>query len=174
MHRIIAGGTGLIGQRLTEHWLKQNYTISIIGRSKSHIEKVFGNSVTALSWENLTEEDLKSAELIVNLTGENVGAARWTEARKKEILISRVGTTKKLASLLSKFDNTIPLFNASAIGIYGVQNHLSDQLPPKLDEETPINWDQSTDFIALVGCRWEKAAEAAVLHGNRVVFLRFG
>jgi uncharacterized protein (TIGR01777 family) len=175
MHRVIAGGTGLIGRRLVDQWLKQNHTITIIGRSQQHIQNVFGSKVLAVTWDKLTSEALKSTEVIVNLTGENVGGASWSQKRKHEIVNSRVGSTKKIVSILSEITENPPrLFNASAIGVYGLQTAESAVLPPAFDEDANIDWDHPKDFMSLVGRRWEKAADPAIQQGINVVFLRFG
>lgn len=175
MHRIIAGGTGLIGGYLIEHWLKQGHSITVVGRLKSRIESKYGDHVKALSWDKLTSAHLQSAELIINLTGASIGDKRWTEVNKKEIINSRIGSTKKISQLLCELKTNIPLFlNASAIGIYGLQSSLADRLPPALDEDTEIDWDNPSDFLSQVARRWEKAADPAIAHGARVIFLRFG
>ena len=174
MYRVIAGATGLIGKRLVEDWLLQKHNITVIGRSQQRIEKCFGNRVQAVTWDKLTRDVLQSAELVVNLTGENVGAKRWSPALKKEMINSRVGSTKMLAGLLAELgEKSPPLFNASAIGIYGLQEQLANKLPPSLDENTPIDWENPPDFLSSVARRWEKAATVAETRGVRIVFLRF-
>lgn len=126
-------------------------------------------------WDQVTRDTFISADAVINLTGENVGAKRWTAAVKKEIITSRTGSTKLLAGLLADLGaKAPPLYNASAIGIYGLQKQLPDRLPDVLDESTPLHCDQPTDFLMMTGCRWEQAAEPAVKAGVRVVFLRFG
>lgn len=175
MHQVIAGATGLIGKRLVEHGLKQNHTITVIGRTHQHIQAVFGNRVQAVTWGELTADTLKSADLLINLTGENVGGKRWSAHRKHEIINSRIGSTKKLVGLLCELKEGAPrLFNASAVGVYGLQTQLPDKLPPALTEDTPVDFEQAPDFMSLVGRQWEKAAQPAIEHGIPVVFLRFG
>jgi uncharacterized protein len=174
MHSIIAGATGLIGKRLTEYWLQKKHSITVIGRSKEHIQHVFGERVQALTWEQLSQEVVASADVVVNLAGANVGEKRWTVARKEDILNSRLKATESLARLLAELGKKAPpLFNASAIGVYGLQTSLSDQLPPRLDENTSFDWKQAPDFLSEVGRRWEQAAGPALTAGVRVVFLRF-
>lgn len=48
MHRIIAGGTGLIGSHLVDHWLIQGHTVTVIGRSADKIRSIFQNRVNAI------------------------------------------------------------------------------------------------------------------------------
>lgn len=175
MHRIIAGGTGLIGKRLAEHWLKQKHTITIVGRTEGQIRKVFGQRVFAVTWDQLTAEILQSAELVVNLAGAGIANEPWIDTRKQEIIDSRVKPTKKINDLLVELGDKAPLLlNASAIGIYGLQTQLADRLPVNLDENTSFDWDNPPDFLSQVGRQWELAAEPAVLAGCRIIFLRFG
>lgn len=174
MQRVITGATGLIGKRLVEHWLSQQHGITVVGRSKQHIQSLFGERVQAVSWEDLKPDIFQSAEVVVNLAGANVSGKPWNEGYKREILNSRLDTTKKIAHLMAEMGSAAPpLFNASAIGVYGLQAQLPDQLPARLDESTPIDFESATDFLSAIGRRWEKAAESAITSGVRVVFLRF-
>lgn len=174
MHRIIAGGTGLIGKHLVEHWLMQNHRVSVIGRSEERIQQLFGTRVQAISWDHLTQDLFESAEVVVNLTGASVGEKRWNKKRKDIIVNSRIGSTKKIANLLAKLQSRAPLLlNASAIGVYGLQQTLPEGLPPRVDENSSLT-PSPTDFLSFVARRWEEAAEADVAAGGRVIFLRFG
>lgn len=175
MDRVIAGATGLIGKRLAEHWLKKHQTLVIVGRSVAHIQEVFGTRVKALAWQDLTPDVLKNAEVVVNLAGANVAAEPWSDERKAEIISSRVDTTQNLAELLATLGpKAPPLFNASAIGVYGLQMHLNNQLPAPFDESMTFDWDNPPDFLSQVARKWERAAQPAIDRGVRVVFLRFG
>ena len=174
MHFIIAGGTGLIGQHLVAYWLKAGHEITVLGRDKARIQKRFGQTVNALHWDELTPGALGGVDGIVNLAGANLGEKRWDEARKKLIISSRVETTKALAIVIANTPNAPKLYNASAIGVYGLQKQEGDQFPPRLDESTPIDWDNAPDFLSQVGRAWEKAAEPALAVHKPVVFLRFG
>lgn len=175
MHRIVAGATGLIGKRLVEHWLHQYHTVTVIGRTEAHIRAVFQNRVRAITWEQVTPELLKTAEVVVNLAGANVAEKNWTPNRKREIIDSRVHATQKLAALLALLGQEAPpLFNASAIGVYGVQPQETEGLPVHVDETTDLLYAPPKDYLATVARAWEAAPVLAVNKGVRVVFLRFG
>jgi uncharacterized protein (TIGR01777 family) len=172
---IIAGGTGFIGRQLAQHWLAQGHVVAIIGRSKKAIYEIYQNRVEALEWGALKAENLQEAAVVVNLAGSGIADKRWTKSRKEEILSSRIKPTQQLVALLSSFGSSSPpLFNASAIGVYGLQAQLNSGLPPKLDENTPIAWNQAPDFLSHVAREWEKATHPASQQGVRVVNLRFG
>lgn len=176
MNRIILGGTGLIGSQLVRHWLMQGHTVTVIGRSSKKIQKIFKNRVNALEFDSLQPDMLRQAEVVVNLAGAGIADGRWSEERKQAILHSRIHTTQKIVERLMLLGQEAPpLFNASAIGVYGLQPQVTNGLPLKLDENTPINWDAAPpDFLSQVGREWEKATHPAKQKGVRVVNLRFG
>jgi len=175
MKRIIAGGTGFIGRHLTEKWLTAGHEIVIIGRKREKIQHTFGDRVKAVTWQELNREIIKDAQVIINLTGATIGEKRWTEVRRLEILSSRIEATRKLASLCASLGTqSPPLFNASAIGVYGLQQTLKNQLPPVCNEDTVINFQQAPDFLAKIARAWETATFPAKSAGVRVVLMRFG
>ena len=178
MERLIAGGTGLIGQQLVHHWLKQKHIITVVGRDVKKIQQCFGNKVSAMSWENFTklpEHQLKAFESITNLCGANIGTSRWTPKRKKIIINSRVQTTEKIVDkLLPLADQAPRLFNASAIGIYGAQATLPHHLPTSLDETHSIEVIHPANFLQEIGLAWEQATDIAKARGIHVINLRFG
>src|SRR6185312_1821121 len=175
MKRIIAGATGFIGQQLTKRWLAAGHQIVAIGRSRAKIKQCFGAQVQALEWQELNTEIIQNAQVVVNLAGANIGAGRWTTKRRQQILDSRVNTTRQLAELCARLGAQSPaLFNASAVGVYGLQTSMAEGLPPALDETTTIDFQQAPDFLAKVGRAWELAALPAKNAGARVVWMRFG
>lgn len=175
MSRIIAGATGLIGKHLVHHWLSTHHDITVISRYPQEAQKLFGSKVKTLSWEDLSLESFLTAEVVVNLAGTNIGEKRWTQARKEEILQSREKTTQKIAALLAEMGPASPpLFNASAIGVYGLQPQQPNALPEAYTEDSQIDLSHAPDFLSQVARRWENAAEPAFSQGVRVVFLRFG
>ena len=173
MHILIAGGTGFIGQALVQHFLQQGHQIALLVRSKAKIRQLFNTQVNALAWEDFApkaEDVLGGVHWLINLTGTNVGNARWCKKRKQSIIESRVETTAYLAKVCAKLGTQAPVFfNASAIGVYG----LKPQETP-FDENSIIAFDQSTDFLSEVARAWEKATQAAEDAGVRTIKLRFG
>ena len=108
---------------------------------------------------------LEGAKAAIHLSGANVGAQRWTESYKREMIASRVDSTRRLATALSELRKPPATFVvASAIGIYG------DRGNEILDESSPAG----TGFLASLCQKWEAAADPAQRAGIRVVHLRFG
>ncbi|MGH7654092.1 MAG: TIGR01777 family oxidoreductase, partial [Gemmatimonadaceae bacterium] len=105
---------------------------------------------------------LPAADAVVHLAGAPI-AVRWTAARKRAMIDSRVLGARHLAAAMER---TSPqprvLVSASAIGAYGDRG---DEL---LTEESALGGD----FLATLVRDWEAAAAEA--RGVRVVQLRFG
>lgn len=176
MKRIIAGGTGFIGRHLIAHW-QNDHEIIIIGRDKNKINQAYPK-LQGISWDELEanyKEVFANCEIIVNLAGANIGAKLWSKHRKQVILQSRIKTTNALANYCAALGEQSPaLFNASAIGTYGLQEHVNTGLPPALTEAASIDFQQAPDFLAEVGRAWELATEPAKQKHVRVINMRFG
>lgn len=176
-HRIVAGGTGFIGQHLIPLWLQAGKKVTVIGRDLKKIETLYGSSVQGITWDELPSisyELFHGAELVLNLAGANIGKHRWSATRKQEILESRVDTTKQLCELLALLGDKAPtLYNASAIGVYGLAKDNAESTPA-VDEDTAIDFKTYPDFLSTVARQWEFATHASKAHGVYVLNLRFG
>ena len=107
---------------------------------------------------------LKSCEVIINLSGEPITEKRWSEEQKLEIENSRVNTTSYLMNSLKKNAiNPKVIINASAIGFYGTS------LDNIFDETSP----SGEDFLAKLCKKWEEAASQKPFF-TRLVILRIG
>jgi uncharacterized protein (TIGR01777 family) len=107
---------------------------------------------------------LAGVDGIVNLNGATI-ERRWTAARKREILESRVSSTSLLARTAADLDpRPAVLVCAGGVGIYG------DRGDEILTEESELG----SDFLAEVARAWEAAAEPARTAGIRVVNFRHG
>lgn len=178
MNILIAGGTGFIGQFLVDYFNKKNYQITVLGRSIKKIRNRYHNKVAAIDWQRLESQGsyaIKKFDLIINLTGAGIADKRWSSARKKELLDSRIKSTKLIVKLCCQLGEQSPeLFNASATSVYGIQQTSQTGLPPALDETTDINFDDHKLFSAKLTRLWEKTTWPARDAGIRVVNLRFG
>ncbi len=162
----ITGGTGMVGSALMKMFSGKDYELTVLSRSKkAHDQaKVFTWDIHK---QQLEDEALVSADYVVHLTGANIGSARWTDQRKKEIRDSRVESTRLLRDRLSKLDKKPETFlAASAVGIYG--HHTGGIL---VDEDRVKPGD---DFIATVAREWEEEVLKIAELGIRVVILRAG
>ncbi|MEN9840115.1 MAG: hypothetical protein RL177_1594 [Bacteroidota bacterium] len=153
-HWLIAGGSGLIGQRLASHLQRRGDTVTILSR----------NPKAEARWDNLAEWVAKS-DVIVNLAGENLFGARWSPEVKQRLVSSRVDTTKAIVDAIrSVAQRPAVLISASAVGYYG------DRGQAELTEDSA----PSDDFLARLCVDWEDAAKPAAALGVRVVAPRIG
>ena len=160
MKILISGASGFIGHLLAEH-LKNKHDVFFLVRQKEKID------AHHIFWdvETLTIESNEDFDVVINLSGENVGSGRWSSAKKKAILNSRINATKTLARFFSLKKNPPgTVINASAIGYYGSR---SDEI---LTEES----SKGTGFLADVCEEWEKALLPIKDRNVRTVFLRTG
>jgi uncharacterized protein (TIGR01777 family) len=167
---VIAGATGMVGKALVEA-LKKEYPLMLLGRSINKLNQVFPDE-KSMDWETFSslENPLKDIDLVINLSGENIGEKRWSPAQKDLILSSRVNATLALSIACAKAQNQhLRLFNASAIGVYGHQSMVSETY-----DETSRLQDPPKDFLSEVGIEWEKALIPAESAGISVVKMRFG
>lgn len=148
---IIAGGSGMLGSRLTEFFNKRGHKVSILSRGESREISEFKEIVHWNPAKNEIPLDLfNRAEVLINLSGRAVNDKRWSESFKKELYKSRIEPTQKLVTILNTTNHTINTYvNASAIGYYGM-----DRGEEELVEES----DPGNDFFADLCRDWETAA----------------
>ncbi len=164
MKYLITGGSGLVGNEITKILLASNNEVNWLTNSNKNKEKVH-----SFKWNiDKNEIDLqcfKNVETIFHLAGAGVADKKWTPERKKELIDSRIISTKLLyESVKNLAVKPKVIVAASAIGIY--QND-GDKL---LDEES----EKGNDFLATLTKDWEKEVDEFEKIGVRVVKLRIG
>jgi len=143
----LAGSSGLIGAELLRELRER------------------GDEVVALPRRGTVRWSLEGIEAVVNLAGASVGGRRWSPEYKKEILDSRVLSTRELVEAMRSAERKpLVLVNASAVGFYGGRG---DEL---LDESA----GPGADFLAGVCQEWEAEARKAEDLGVRSVQPRTG
>lgn len=162
---LITGASGLIGKRLTELLLADGFEVNTLSRNPPKNQ----NRLKHFSW-NIHQQtiDVKAFEgvtAIVHLAGAGVADERWTAARKKEILESRVNSTRLLFQTLSSIPHSVAcVVSASAVGFYG------DAGAKILKEDAP----PARTFLANVCVQWEQEVKAFSTLNIREVRLRIG
>ena len=161
---LITGASGLIGTRLTELLLWQGHEVVHVGRGPRP------DRIPSYRWDvekgTMDIRAIDSVDTIIHLAGAGIADKRWTRARKKEILDSRVQSIGLLYEVLRKGNHKVKAFvSASAIGYYGPggENELFTEASPA-----------GIDFLAQVTRQWEEASEIINSLGIRVVKLRIG
>lgn len=168
MRILVAGGSGFIGQAFIKAF-QEKYQISVLGRDKNKLEKLFP-TLPCFRWDELSQ--CLDVDVVLNLCGENIGARRWSEPQLQRLLDSRLIPTQLLAEAIEKSTHKPRLLNASGIGRYGLQAIQADGLAPAVDENTPLPEDGET-FIERLSLAWETQAARASEFTN-VTILRFG
>jgi len=162
MKILMTGGTGFIGKKLCHFLLEKGHQLTVLSRNPEKVSALCGESVGSIkNLDQLTASDTFDA--IINLAGEGIADARWTDIRKQQILDSRINTTKQLISYIEKATNKPSvLISGSAIGYYG------DKGSAVLTEESLPHEEFSHHLCAL----WEAAAFAAEKLGVRTCVIR--
>jgi uncharacterized protein (TIGR01777 family) len=158
---VVSGASGLIGRQLCAF-------LSTGGHRVLRLVRRAARGAGEIAWDpvagTIDAARLEGVDAVVHLAGANVGDSRWTAARKRELIDSRVLPTSLLArTLAASTKRPAVLVSASAIGWYGTR-------PDTVDERAAAG----DDFLAELCVQWEAAAEPARAAGIRVVHPRIG
>jgi uncharacterized protein (TIGR01777 family) len=167
---LITGGTGMVGQSLTDLLVENGYQVIILTRSPKKSSRLH---VSFAKWDidqnYIDPKALEVTNIIVHLAGESVATKRWTAKRKQEILDSRVKSGLFISNALKTMKHQVHTFiGASAIGWYGPDNESS-----KIDgfkEEDPVD----DSFLGNTCKQWEDSVKIISTLGIRLVTLRIG
>jgi len=165
MRIVIAGGSGFIGQKLTELLLAKGHSIVILTRK----DRSATDSISYVKWLEQganPEKELGDVDAVINLAGVSINNGRWNANHQKEIYESRMSATAELLRIMTALPKQpTVLINASAIGIY----------PASFDARyTEESTARATDFLAKTVSDWEENARKVEEHSVRVVTMRFG
>src|SRR5690606_9495620 len=116
---LVTGATGFIGAALLLALRADGWDIVALVRDYARARKNLGADVMLV--RSLTEIDADMRiDVVVNLAGERTAARRWSKARKKELLDSRLQTTQAVVQMIQRLHHKpVQLLSASAIGFYG-------------------------------------------------------
>ncbi|MGA7525252.1 MAG: TIGR01777 family oxidoreductase [Acidobacteriaceae bacterium] len=161
---LISGASGLIGSAMRRALQERGMDVATLVR---HHREVVGGTV----YWNPSKPDgaihpmgVEGFDAVLHFSGANV-ARRWTDNYRREIVVSRVGSTRALCEALAQVRQPPRvLVCASATGIYGNRS----------DEVLTETSAPGKGFLAETCLAWEQAAEKARAAGIRVVHARFG
>ncbi|MBS1729649.1 MAG: TIGR01777 family oxidoreductase [Bacteroidetes bacterium] len=161
---LIAGGSGLVGTRLSEMLKEKGYETIILTR-----EVGAGQAVWNLEEGTIDLAAISKADFIIHLAGASVAEKRWTKKRKIEIAKSRTDSSALLIQALKTTKHQVKAFiSASAIGWYGPDTTISRE--QGFSETDP----SSNDFLGETCNAWEASVMPVMNLGIRLVVLRTG
>jgi hypothetical protein len=149
---LISGASGMLGSALSQSFARYGTpALQLVRHAPANSTQIRWNPTAIQPVSDRTL--LESLSAVIHLSGANVAKHRWTPAYKREIWVSRVESTRKLAETLAALRHPPPvLIVASAAGIYG------DRGDEVLDETS----SPGSGFLADVCRDWESAAGIAV------------
>jgi hypothetical protein len=151
---VIAGGTGFLGSFLRSKFKSRGNEVIVIARKNGDVAWNDKEGIIAA---------LNGADVVINLAGKSVDC-RYTEKNKKEIMASRIETTKLIGQ--SILQCVIPpklWINSSTATIY---RHAEDR--PMTEE----NGEIGKGFSVNVARQWEKTFFDFHLPATRQIALR--
>lgn len=157
MRVLISGASGLVGTELKRQLLAAGHTpISLVrGRAAGDGELAWNPSKGELAAGALEDIDA-----VVNLGGATTGRIPWSKDYKRELIASRIDSTKTLVAAINSAKNPPKvLISGSASGFYG------DSGDHVLTESSP----KGSGFLADLAAQWEAEALKAK---TRVVLVR--
>ena len=158
---LVTGSSGLIGAAL-------GTSLEGGGHQVVRLVRRPPESAGEIAWDpaagRIDAQALEGIDAVIHLSGENIGAGRWTAARRQRIRHSRVASTALLCGALASLRRPpAVLVSASAIGYYGDSDGAADETAPA-----------GTGFLSEVTAAWEQASEPARAAGIRVAHARLG
>jgi uncharacterized protein len=167
MRFFLMGGTGFMGGHLIAWLLKQNHVVQALARNQKSLDRlpqgclgVLGDPMRPGAWQ----QEAGKSEVLINLVGRSI-MTRWNDASKKDILESRVLSTRMAVQAIAEHQGSLKiLINANAVGYYP-QDAFGEYA-----EDGPVG----QGFLAEVAQKWQQEAEKAAASNARVVVARFG
>ena len=158
---LIAGGTGLIGQRLTTLLQLEGFSVSYLSRKEG-----IKNGIKCFKWDptanSIDVNALEGITHIINLAGESIAGNRWSDSFKEKIIQSRLNASSTILNALKKNPNQVKaIIGSSAIGIYG----------DRADQLLTENSNAGNGFLSETVVKWEASYNE---FNVRTVLLRLG
>jgi uncharacterized protein (TIGR01777 family) len=157
MKVLISGARGLIATELISQLKALGHTpISLVRSRPAGENEIFIDAKTG----DFDAASMEEIDAVVNLAGATTGRIPWTKKYMREIVDSRIETTKVLVAAINQAKNKPKvLVSGSASGIYGDRG----------DELLTENSGRGNGFLANLAHSWEEEANRAQ---TRVVNLR--
>ncbi len=157
MRVLISGASGLVGTEVARQLIEAGHEpIKLVRRAVKAPNEVSWNP----SRGEIDPEIMESVDAVVNLAGATTGRIPWTKKYKKEIVSSRIDSTRTLVTAINRAGNPpTVLISGSASGFYGEGGS------SWLTEDSP----KGKGFLSDLAHNWEQEAMKA---RARVVLVR--
>ena len=99
---LVTGATGFIGSRLVAALTGAGHQVIALVRNPAKTE-MLAPPITVITGLDQLPDDT-TIDAIVNLAGEPIGNALWTEAKRRRIVDSRVDMTGEVVKLIARLD----------------------------------------------------------------------
>jgi uncharacterized protein (TIGR01777 family) len=167
---LITGGTGMVGQALTNYFIDRGDEVIVLTRGERTASRP---QLSYAQWDiekqTIDAIALQKADVIVHLAGESVATKRWTPKRKQEIIDSRVQSGALLVKALQENKHKVKtVIAASAIGWYGPDT--KESLQNGFKESDPFD----DSYLGTTCKLWEESVHPIKAMGIRLVQLRIG
>ena len=159
---LLAGGTGFIGARMAEVFKGKGHEVRILTRTPRG-DGQFGWNLAAGTIDDLA---VAGVDVVINLAGAGIADGRWTPARKKLIIDSRVQSARLLREAFQRLQHFPKAYlSISGIGYYGNSG-----------ESRVYETDTPADNGFMVQCcaAWEQGVEEIGALGIRTAIFRAG
>lgn len=159
MRILVSGASGLIGSAFAEHMRAKGHTVVALVRREA-------KNSNEISWapgrEPLQAGVVDTFDAIVNLAGATTGKLPWTKNYMRELIDSRIDSTRTLVEAMRSANQRPKVFiSGSASGFYGDTGTTSaKEVDPK-----------GTGFLSDLAAQWEQMAYS-VPSDVRVVTIR--
>jgi uncharacterized protein (TIGR01777 family) len=174
MRILITGGTGLVGQALSENLLTDGHEVIVLSRRPEQARDI-PQGVQLHRWDAETAEGwrdlVNGCKAVVNLAGASLAGdgffpTRWNPERKHLIEESRIRVGRAVVQAISQADKKPEVVvQASTVGFYGF--HESKMFT----EESERGDDWGARFTAEI---WEPSTFAVESMGVRRISIRSG
>jgi uncharacterized protein (TIGR01777 family) len=160
MRVVIAGASGFLGTHLTGH-------LRVHGHEVTHLVRREATGPRESQWDpyagTLDREVVESAHVVVNLAGSPLFGNPHSAKYRRELLESRVVTTRVLAEAIAASDRRPAFLANNGTSFYG--DHGEDVLTEQADS-------RGHALLTCVTREWQAGTEPAAEAGARVCVLR--
>lgn len=170
MNILISGGSGFLGsafsKEIMQRYRKMNKDLHITWLTRDS-SQAHPNDIEMMTYDELvtSKGSDMTFDVILNLAGAGIADKCWSDARKRQLLASRIKPTESLLAYIANTQHKPKLLiSGSAIGWYGTQG----------DKPLTESSGFKTDFAHKLCEDWEQLALKATDHGVPVAIVRTG